>query len=131
VLPTSTHARASGRCTSSPCAPTGDPARRRRPLDRRRRPADARATLPEATIDPDDDATIFYTSGTTGFPKGAQLTHRGSVHNILNLVFMTTVHDASWPSQGDRGRRRRAARSPAAHRGTGPPVFMAPTRCST
>jgi long-subunit acyl-CoA synthetase (AMP-forming) len=35
------------------------------------------ATAPataEADIDPDDDACIFYTSGTTGFPKGAQLT---------------------------------------------------------
>ena len=48
----------------------------------------APATLPEASIDPDDDATIFYTSGTTGFPKGAQLTHRGSVHNIMHIVFM-------------------------------------------
>jgi long-chain acyl-CoA synthetase len=50
--------------------------------------ATAPAALPEATIDPDDDATIFYTSGTTGFPKGAQLTHRGSVHNIMHIVFM-------------------------------------------
>ncbi|MGE0140959.1 MAG: class I adenylate-forming enzyme family protein [Ilumatobacteraceae bacterium] len=48
----------------------------------------APGALPDATIDPDDDACIFYTSGTTGFPKGAQLTHRGSVHNIFNLVFM-------------------------------------------
>ena len=44
--------------------------------------------LPNIEFDPDDDATIFYTSGTTGFPKGAQLTHRGSVANILNLVVM-------------------------------------------
>jgi long-chain acyl-CoA synthetase len=48
-------------------------------------------TLPEAFIDPDDDATIFYTSGTTGFPKGAQLTHRGSVNNILNLAAMSAT----------------------------------------
>jgi len=47
--------------------------------------------LPPAEIDPDDDATIFYTSGTTGKPKGAQITHRGSVHNILHLVFWTLV----------------------------------------
>ncbi|MEP7114220.1 MAG: class I adenylate-forming enzyme family protein [Ilumatobacteraceae bacterium] len=47
--------------------------------------------LPEADIDPDDDACIFYTSGTTGFPKGAQLTHRGSIHNILNIAYMTTA----------------------------------------
>ncbi|MEY3691364.1 MAG: hypothetical protein RJB57_1020, partial [Actinomycetota bacterium] len=48
-------------------------------------------SLPAVEIDPDDDATIFYTSGTTGFPKGAQLTNRGSVTNILNLVAMTTT----------------------------------------
>lgn len=47
--------------------------------------------LPDAEIDPDDDATIFYTSGTTGNPKGAQITHRGSVHNVLHLVFWALV----------------------------------------
>ncbi len=48
-------------------------------------------SLPVVEIDPDDDATIFYTSGTTGFPKGAQLTHRGSVNNILNLIVMSAT----------------------------------------
>ncbi|HEU4841296.1 MAG TPA: class I adenylate-forming enzyme family protein [Ilumatobacteraceae bacterium] len=59
------------------------------------RPADAPAELPGADIDPDDDATIFYTSGTTGFPKGAQLTHRGSVTNIYHLVFWALTTGAA------------------------------------
>ena len=42
--------------------------------------------LPDVTVDPDSDACIFYTSGTTGFPKGAQLTHRGCVSNLMNML---------------------------------------------
>ena len=49
------------------------------------------ATLPEVPIDPDDDATIFYTSGTTGRPKGAVGTHRNSVSNLMTLVFVSTT----------------------------------------
>ena len=47
--------------------------------------------MPQVTVDPDSDACIFYTSGTTGFPKGAQLTHRGCVANLLNMVYSTTA----------------------------------------
>ena len=66
-------------------------------------PATAPDALPEAGIDPDDDALIFYTSGTTGSPKGAQLTHRAVVHNLLNMIFVTACSDAA--------RARRMARS--------------------
>jgi len=43
--------------------------------------------LPDVAVDPDDDLCIFYTSGTTGFPKGAQLTHRSCVSNLMNMMF--------------------------------------------
>ncbi len=42
--------------------------------------------LPDVDIQPDDDATIFYTSGTTGRPKGALATHRGVNSNIMAAV---------------------------------------------
>ena len=40
--------------------------------------------LPEIDLAPDDDATIFYTSGTTGNPKGALGTHRNLLTNIVS-----------------------------------------------
>ena len=39
--------------------------------------------LPAAPLAPDDDATILYTSGTTGKPKGALGTHRNMLSNIF------------------------------------------------
>ena len=47
--------------------------------------------MPEVTIDGDEDACIFYTSGTTGRPKGAQLTQRGCVLNLMSVAFMSAA----------------------------------------
>src|ERR1700743_3122726 len=43
------------------------------------------APLPDVSVSPDDDATILYTSGTTGKPKGALGTHRNMLSNIMEL----------------------------------------------
>ncbi|MFC0283989.1 class I adenylate-forming enzyme family protein [Camelimonas abortus] len=48
------------------------------------------ATLPPADIAPDDDATIFYTSGTTGMPKGVLGTHRNICSNLVTLAYGRT-----------------------------------------
>ncbi|WP_243713399.1 class I adenylate-forming enzyme family protein [Actinomadura sp. 6K520] len=47
----------------------------------------AAASLPDVAIDPDDEATIFYTSGTTGRPKGALGTHRNIATNPVSLAY--------------------------------------------
>jgi len=51
--------------------------------------------LPQVAIAPEDDACIFYTSGTTGYPKGAQLTHRGCVNNLFSLLFVNSAQAAA------------------------------------
>lgn len=43
--------------------------------------------LPDVALIPEDDATIFYTSGTTGAPKGAVGTHRSLTTNIFAMPF--------------------------------------------
>ena len=80
----------------------------------------APAALPEATIDSDDNACIFYTSGTTGFPKGAELTHRGCVTNLMHLAF--------WGNAAALAKARRlAAEGRAETPSPYPAAFMAPT----
>ena len=43
--------------------------------------------LPDVALDPEDNATIFYTSGTSGAPKGALGTHRNLTTNLFAQPF--------------------------------------------
>jgi long-chain acyl-CoA synthetase len=48
-------------------------------------------SYPDVPIDEDDIAGIFYTSGTTGRPKGATITHRQVLANLQNVLCLGTA----------------------------------------
>ena len=63
---------------------------------------DRTKALPEVEIDPDQDATILYTSGTTGRPKGAVSTHRAVVSAVMAFGCRAIV-DGMRGSKADEG----------------------------
>jgi len=50
-----------------------------------------RDDVPEDPIAEDDPFVILYTSGTTGRPKGCITTHRGTVSQVLGIVFSSVA----------------------------------------
>ena len=45
----------------------------------------------ESSLDTHDNATIFYTSGSTGFPKGVLSTHRNILSTLFSWALVTTL----------------------------------------
>jgi long-chain acyl-CoA synthetase len=62
---------------------------------------------PSVKVDPDEVALLQYTGGTTGFSKGAMLTHRNLVADVLQCV--------SWNCDAVRGQERMFAVLPFFH----------------
>jgi acyl-CoA synthetase (AMP-forming)/AMP-acid ligase II len=63
-------------------------------------PAPARLAPHEVAVDEDDAATIIFTSGTTGRPKGAVLSHRNVIHFCWSAAATNLVHHLGVPGAG-------------------------------
>ncbi len=55
--------------------------------------ADATLKFMESEVQPDDVVLLQYTSGTTGFPKGAMLTHFNVINNALAAADHMGIHE--------------------------------------
>lgn len=51
------------------------------------------------TMEPEDGAIILFTSGTTGFPKGALISHGALAHSVSVACFMGTLHDIRYEEE--------------------------------
>lgn len=75
---------------------------------------------PTVSIQEDDPFIILYTSGTTGRPKGCITTHRGTIAQVLGIIFASVVGAAtggSTPLGKDGGAPTSLLSSPLFHVG--------------
>jgi len=68
-----------------------------------------------AEMQPADGAIILFTSGTTGFPKGALLSHGALAHSVSVATFMGTLQDIRYEEESGEKlpENRRAMATPA------------------
>ena len=52
------------------------------------------AAMPDVALTPETDATILYTSGTTGFPKGAVSTHGAISQAMMSILAAASINGA-------------------------------------
>ena len=49
--------------------------------------------MPKIVIEPDDNATILYTSGSTGYPKGVCSSHRSIISTLLQWMVVSAARN--------------------------------------
>lgn len=59
----------------------------------------ARSLLAGRELQPDDDACIMYTSGSTDHPKGVLSTHRAIISALYSWLFVKQINDILRPEQ--------------------------------
>ncbi|MBW8754686.1 MAG: acyl--CoA ligase, partial [Sphingomonadales bacterium] len=75
----------------------------------------AGARFTPAEMQPGDGAIILFTSGTTGFPKGALLSHGALAHSVSVACFMGTLQDIRYEEESGETlpENRRSMATPA------------------
>jgi acyl-CoA synthetase (AMP-forming)/AMP-acid ligase II len=89
------------------------------------------APLPDVAIDEDDPFMILFTSGTTGRPKGATLTHRNLVHMGSAMAFgraVTMILNEVPPPAPDAPPPASICATPFFHISGTAPLFMTGSR---